>query len=160
EVWLFAQAGLSAPGDERETLAAFFEEAARREVPEPWSDSWCERFHGLARRAREGGSVQPFQRDQAGVNADPLHALAGVLHWRGEGFIRYASAAICGDSKRLQALEPRLRPALEAITGRASLEAFGILRKPRTVAFHGPLRLRSGGESFDFSAFPAPVILS
>jgi hypothetical protein len=160
EAWLFAQIGLTAPRDERETLAAFFEAAARRSVPESRAAAWNDWFLHLARRARDGESVQPFQRDDAASNAELIHALAGILHWQGETFIRYASAAICGNSKRLQTLEPRLRPALEAITGGASLENFGILRKPRTVAFHGPIRLRLGAELFDFTAFPAPVILS
>ncbi len=160
EAWLFAQTGLAAPSDDREALAAFFEEASRRNVSESRAAAWSGWFLHLARRARDGESVQPFLRDDAAANAALLVALTGVLQWQGETFIRYASAAICGDSKRLQALEPRLRPALEAITGSGSLENFGILRKPRTVAFHGPLRLRLGGAPFDFSAFPAPVILS
>src|SRR5690606_34303221 len=129
-------------------------------IPANWSAPWQNWFRELARRAHDGESVQPFKRDDPADNAALLQALAGVLNWQGESLIRYASAMICGDSKRLQTLGPRLRPALEAVTGHSSLEAFGILRKPRSVTFHGPLVLHLGDATLDYSSLPAPGGLS
>jgi hypothetical protein len=40
------------------------------------------------------------------------------------------------------------------------LEAFGIFHKPRSVMFHGPLVLKSGEETTDFSSLPGPITLS
>jgi hypothetical protein len=160
EEWLFSHTGLAAPSDKRTTLAAFFEEAASRPVPDTWQLAWKNWFSELSQRARNGLTIQPFKQDDPAGNAELVNALSGILLWQGEALVRYASASICGDSKRLQALEPRLRVALAEITGQASLESFGIFRKPRSVTFHGPLVLQLGGTKFDFSVFPAPVTLS
>jgi hypothetical protein len=160
EEWLFSHTGLAAPSDKRTTLAAFFEEAASRPVPDTWQHAWKNWFSELSQRARNGLTIQPFKQDDPAGNGELVNALSGILLWQGEALVRYASASICGDSKRLQALEPRLRVALAEITGQASLESFGIFRKPRSVTFHGPLVLQLGGTAFDFSVFPAPVTLS
>lgn len=91
-----------------------------------------------------------------------LTALLGVIHWQDESLIRFASSLICGDSKRLEALESRLLLALRAIQGDdgITLEDRGILKKPRTLAFHGPLVLRFGNELVDFAPMPGPSSIS
>jgi len=160
EEWLFSQAGLAAPSDKRIALAAFFEEAASHSIPDIWQNAWKSWYSALSERARDGLTILPFKHDDPAGNAEVVKVLSGILHWKGEALVRYASVSICGDSKRLQALEPRLCVALAAITGQASLESFGIFRKPRSVTFHGPLVLQLGGTTFDFSAFPAPITLS
>jgi hypothetical protein len=104
-----------------------------------------------------GASLQPFSKTG---NHELMDALTGVLNWQGESLIRYASARICGDSKRLQALESKLVMALGEITGERSLEAFGILHKPRSVNLHGPLVLEIGNSCIDFSALPGTYTLS
>jgi hypothetical protein len=104
-----------------------------------------------------GASLQPFSKTG---NHELMDALTGVLNWQGESLIRYASARICGDSKKLQALESRLVTALGEITGERSLEAFGILHKPRSVNLHGPLVLEIGDSCIDFSALPGTYTLS
>ncbi|MFT6240129.1 MAG: hypothetical protein ACJAQT_002216 [Akkermansiaceae bacterium] len=157
ETWLFSKCGGIAPTSEREELASFFKHAACRTVPEKWITAWKEWCEALASRASAGASVQPFSKTE---NDELLDALAGVLNWQGDSLIRYASAQICGDSKRLQALEGRLAKALSEITGEVSLEAFGIFHKPRSVMFHGPLVLKSGEETTDFSSLPGPITLS
>lgn len=160
EAWLFEQIGNPAPSASRQELAAFLASARDASVASPWQERWHAWFDDLAQRAVSGESIQPFKRDDEPGNSALLTALKGVLDWQGEALIRYASASICGDSKSLQALEPRLRPALEAITGHASLEAFGIHRKPRSVHCHGPLVLALPAASHDFSTLPGPYSLT
>lgn len=160
EAWLFAAGGLPSPATRREALAAEFEAAAALAVPARWSATWRDWCAALARRARDGGSVQPFKRGDAVGNAELLEAISGVLNWQGESLVRYASAVICGDSKRLQALTPRLLGALVAITGADSLECFGILQKPRAVMLQGSLDVTIGSQTVDLSALPGPLSLS
>lgn len=160
EVWLFQQIGATSPTAHRSELAKAFREMAERTVPEQWQQTWTGWFRQLSQAALDGHSVQPFQRDDSAGNEVLVNALIGILNWQGPSLIRYASTAICGDSKQLQKLEPRLRPALQAITGGDALEDFGILRKPRFVTFHGALAIRTADRSTDFSMFAGPIALS
>jgi hypothetical protein len=157
EEWLFSKIGRTNPTREREELALYFEQCAERSIPEKWRTAWKDWCASLASRAMSGASLQPFSKTG---NHELMDALTGVLNWQGESLIRYASARICGDSKRLQALESRLVMALGEITGERSLEAFGILHKPRSVNLHGPLVLEIGGSRIDFSALPGTYTLS
>ena len=159
EAWLFAQLHEPSPTARREALAASFREIAGQTVPAAWQAGWSRYFEALAESTLTGASIQPFSADSS-ANETLTTALIGILHWHGPSLIRYASAAICGDSKQLQKLEPRLRPALAAITGRESLEDFGILRKPRAVTFHGPLVLHHDDRVTDLSTMPGPVSLT
>lgn len=160
EAWLFAAVGLPSPAEEREALGRVFEDAALIAVPcgDAWR-AWCE---ALAGRARGGASVAPFKRDDPAGNRILLEALAGVLNWREESLVRYASAVICRDSKALENLRPRLLTALREITGReeVSLEDFGISDKPRSVLIHGPLVLESAEGRIDFGVLAGPVSVS
>ncbi len=157
EEWLFSKIGKTNPTREREELARFFEQCAERGIPEKWATAWKDWCASLASRAMSGASLQPFSKTG---DHELMDALTGVLNWQGESLIRYASARICGDSKKLQALESRLVTALGEITGERSLEAFGILHKPRSVNLHGPLVLEIGGSRIDFSALPGTYTLS
>jgi hypothetical protein len=159
EAWLFQQIHEPSPTAQREAIAASFREMAGKTVPAKWQAGWLNYFQTLAEAAANGTSIQPFQSDPA-ANEILTTTLTGILHWRGPSLIRYASTAICGDSKQLQKLEPRLRVALAAITGRESLEDFGILRKPRAVTFHGPLRIHHDAHETDFSTMSGPVALT
>jgi hypothetical protein len=160
EAWLFGVLGLLSPTDERDALGEFLMRAAGMAVPcgEAWR-SWCE---SLAARARDGSSVGPFRRDDPAGNRSLLDTLVGVLNWREESLVRYASAVICRDSKALESLRPRLLAALREITGReeASLEDFGISDKPRSVLIHGPLVLQLPDGSIDFGLLAGPVSVS
>lgn len=157
EEWLFSKIGRTNPTRERDELARYFRECAGRNIPEKWLPAWQDWCASLASRALSGASLQPFPKTG---HEDLMDALTGVLNWQGESLIRYASARICGDSKRLQALESRLVMALGEITGECSLEAFGILHKPRSANLHGPLVLEIGGSRIDFSALPGTYTLS
>ena len=160
EAWLFEVLGLLSPTDERDALGEFLMRAAGMVVPcgEAWR-SWCE---SLAARARDGSSVGPFRRDDPAGNRSLLDALVGVLSWREESLVRYASAVICRDSKALESLRPRLLAALREITGReeVSLENYGISDKPRSVLIHGPLVLQLPDGSIDFGLLAGPVSVS
>jgi hypothetical protein len=160
EAWLFGVLGLLSPTEERDALGEFFERAAGMAVPcgEAWR-SWCE---SLAARTRDGSSVGPFKRDDPAGNRSLLDALVGVLNWREESLVRYASAVICRDSKALESLRPRLLAALREITGReeVSLEDYGISDKPRSVLMHGSLVLELAGGRIDFGALAGPVSVS
>ena len=160
EEWLFQQIGDTSPEESRRKLAEYFIQSEARPVPAKWRHAWSSWFSKLAELSLRGESVQPFRRDDHDGNHALTDAIAGILDWQGPSLVRYASSAICGDSKQLQILEPRLRVALEAITGSSSLEDFGIHRKPRAITFHGPLSLVIGSTGFDFAPFPAPVTLS
>ena len=157
EQWLFRQIGKASPTEQRSELSSYFQEMAIIPVPDCWQQAWHDWFHRLSELAINGGSVKPFRRDDSAGNHALVNTLVGVLNWQGPTLIRYASTAICGDSKILQQLEPRLRIGLAAITGSDALDDFGILRKPRFVTFHGPLILCIGDKETDFSMFPGSV---
>ena len=160
EDWLFSRVGQVAPASCHQQLADFFQAASEAVVPTAFAADWKTWCAGMAAKALAGGSILPFDRDASGGNHGLLQALTGVLNWQEESLIRHASAVICGNSKRLQRLESRLSDPLAQITGHSSFDAFGILKKPRTLTFHGPLVLRIRGQLLDFSPLPGPVSLS
>lgn len=123
ESWLFAATRLASPTDERKQLASFFQGATEIRVPEKHSAGWNAWCEALSHSALDGRPVSPFKRDDTEGNATLLDALLGVLNWRDESLIRYASAMICRDSKALENLRPRLVSALREITGRAETDA-------------------------------------
>jgi len=162
ETWLFDRIGDLPPAAAREAVAGAFREAADLPVPEVEREAWRKWLHELAEAAMEGGSVVPFSRDDAGGNREILGILAGILAWPHESLIRYASSRLCGDSKALQRLRPRLEAALQGLRGRAGggLDDFGIREVPRSVLLHGPLRLRFGGAVTDLGLLSGPVRIS
>ena len=162
ESWLFERIGESAPRERRENLAEFFNSMVDQPVPEHWQDDWRKWCGMLEEAARIHGVVQPFKRDDPEGNQVFLGALLGVIRWQGDSLIRFASSVICGNSKTLENLESRLIAALRSIRNdnAVTLEDFGILRKPRTLTFHGPLVLKLGGGNVDFSPLPGPCRIS
>lgn len=160
ESWLFSQLSELSPSEQRAQLATFFQEMAANPPCSRWHDTWIMWLLDLAKKALLGESVQPFRRNDAEGNRQLIDVLSRLLVWSTPCLIRYASVAICGDSKALQRWEPRLRPALLAITGRDSLESFGIMPKPRFVTFHGPLLWQRKDQSCDFSVMVGPVTLA
>ncbi len=162
EIWLFDHVGKSSPSARRGELAAFFREAGAQSVPEEWHNDWHAWCGSLEDSAIAGRSVHPFKREDPDGNSGFLAVLLGVIHWQGESLIRFASSAICGDSKTLEYLESRLVSALQSIRGDSSisLEQVGILRKPRTLTFHGPMLLRYASGFVDFKPLPGPSRIS
>jgi hypothetical protein len=162
EAWLFCATGWTSPTEERKELAAFFQEAADYSIPEKYSSTWKAWCSTLVELALNGGSIAPFNRDDRNGNATLLRALSGILNWKDESLIRYASSVICRDSKALQTLSPRLLAALRAITRQETiaLEDFGITETPRAVFIHGPLALELAGGRIDFGLLSGPVAIS
>ena len=160
EDWLFQRLGQRTPTAQRSELAAWFRaQFLATTAPHPGWQAW---LLDLAERAQAGKSVLPFERDAPALNAELLRVTAAVLTWPEESLIRYASAIICGDSKRLQALEARLLIALRAITGEpaTTLETFQILQAPRSVTLHGPLVLDLPDGTLDLGLLGGPVAIS
>lgn len=159
EEWLFSVTGQASPNGQREVLSQFFREAISKAPDTVGWDTWLE---GLAVRALDGGSVQPFKRDDEPGNSFLLEVLLGVLSWKTESLVRYASMVLCRDSKELERLRPRLVTALREITGRgdASLEDYGISDVPRSVWLHGPLALGLPGGVLDLGLLSGPVAIS
>lgn len=159
EDWLFHGLGQPAPSARRTGLAAFFREHAAACDPHP---GWRDWLLALSESALSGKTVLPFERDDMAFNGELLRVTAGVLTWKDESLIRYASAVICGDSKRLEALQARLLQALRAVTGdsETSLESFQILQTPRSVLMHGPLALDLPGGALDLGLLAGPVSVS
>lgn len=162
EMWLFEKLVTDSPSGQRSGLASFFNLMATASVPEEWSEKWRSWSRLLETQALTQGNVQPFKRNDPAGNDDFLNALLGVIRWREESLIRFASRVICGDSKRLENLEGRLLFALQSISGDGgmTLEDCGILKKPRTLAFHGPLVLKLGNDVVDFTPLPGPSSIS
>lgn len=160
EDWLFGRLGRDSPSLVRASLVRFFTEAAAAAVPDRWQTTWENWFLSLAAKASMGVPVPPFRRADPQGNTQLLNALIGVLSWGEPTTIRYASAALLGDSKLLQSLETRIGMALEAITGDASLEARGIFPKPRRVGVYGPLRIGDADACIDLGRFSAPIWLA
>lgn len=157
EAWLFERIGQTSPSTRRTELAAFFQQHA--DAPHP---GWREWLQNLAAAALSGKNISPFERDDSALNAELLRVIAAVLTWREESLIRFASSVICGNSKRLKILEPRLLQALRAVTGNpeVTLETYQILEKPRSVLIHGPLVLDLPGGPLDLGLLTGPVSIS
>jgi len=162
EAYLFQLVGHAMPRAQRDELAEFFRSAIDQSVPECHREGWGTWFVSLATAAHSGASVQPFFRDDDSANVAMLSALLGVMNWRGESLIRYASVQITGNSKSLEILRPRLESALQAITRSedTSLETFGILKTPRSVLLSGPLTLHLPNARLDLAHLDGPFTLS
>lgn len=159
---VFALLAEKSPTREREDWQAHFRLAAAFAVPEPWSASWRDWCLSRAEAAGRGQIQPPFNRKEEAEGRELLRLLAGILSWRGESLIRFASCVLCGESKRLEQWSAKLETALTQITGgaAATLEAHGILHIPRTVLAHGPLRLEFAEGTLDLGLLHAPVWLS
>lgn len=162
ESWLFASIGMRSPSEERQALADWLTGASSIALPETHLEGWTAWLDSLASQALAGNTIQPFRRGDEKGNLILLEALEGILAWQGESSTRYASVRICGDSKALETLRPRLLKALSAITGREgiSLEDFGITDAPRLTLVHGPLLLKMPEGTVDFGLLSGPAGIS
>jgi hypothetical protein len=158
EAWLFQYLGQPSPTQERRQLASVFAEAQNAALPERWQTAWQPWCSALANKAECGDSIAPFQRSDLAATRELLQVLVRVLNWQGQSLIRFASCVICGNSKRLETLRPRLEQALTQLSADSvtSLEDLGLLEKPRQVLLHGPLRLGD----LDLAALRGPFSLS
>lgn len=128
------------------------------EIRAEW-EMWCDQ---LATDAAVGAVKSPFRWKELESGEELLRILSGALNWPGESLIRFASCVLCGDSKRLEMLAPRLGEALNQLScGRLNnLEDLGLLRIPRVVLVHGPLELRLPVGVLDIGILQAPIWIS
>lgn len=155
---LFAAIGSDSPTRRRARVAQVFADAARADVPANWSDAWvdfCNR-HRIA--AETGASVHPFSREHPEEAREILILLPRVLAWESESLTRFASTVLCGDSKRLEQLAPKLDVCLRHITNDqiATLADLGILPNERTLLVHGPLRFAFDNGVLDLQVLRHP----
>ncbi|MCX6857170.1 MAG: DUF2220 family protein [Verrucomicrobia bacterium] len=148
EEWLFQYVREPSPTEERQKLALLFQSFRETALPAEW-------IAKLSHQALNGGSVEPFKREDLEGNRELLTILIRVLEWKGVSLIRFASCVICHDSKRLEQLKSRLETALSQICGK-TFEDLGLLEKPRQVLLHGPLCL----DSLDFASLRGPISIS
>lgn len=161
EAW-YEHLDLPSPFRRREELARQFATAAAAAVPEAWRASWMTWCEGMSAAALAGRAIAPLARDDAAGNAELLELALRLLGWEGESLLRFASCVLCGNSKRLEALSPKLGQMLDQVTGGKlkSLESLGIIENPRSVLCHGPLRLKTQGGWVDLGQLAGPVRLS
>ena len=159
EEWLFYKIGQQPPSLARKELTAFFLGRSMDAVAHAGWRPWLERLSAMA---LAGKSVLPFERGDMVLNAELLRVTAAILTWPEESLIRYASAVICRDSKRLEVLQARLLQALRAITGDPATDFgnFQILQAPRSVLIHGPLALELSGGTLDLGLLEGPSTIS
>ena len=162
EQWLFDQIDETSPSHQRQLLAATFDKALAAHTPYPIHQrAWASYVATLSDRTLKGESITPFHKDSIEKTEELLQATSAILSWTGDSLIRYASAQICGNSKRLQTLEKPLTSILCNLLGKeVTLSDFGIHQKPRQVMFHGPLKLQLGDVIMDFTPLSGATTLS
>lgn len=159
---LFERLKLEHPHSKRSKLGDLFEEASQWNVPAEWQASWRGYCAKLRAAAVQGNTIAPFSRDSMVENRELLDILKRLLEWKGESLVRFASCVLCGESKRLEALQFNLERALDDMSGGAKkrLDDFGIVETPRTCLIHGPLRLKIGQQWLDLGVLTGPIRLS
>lgn len=150
------------PNTQRTAIAQEFLSAQRLVVPAEWTDRWITTTQAWAQAATLGEPIAPFSKTDPAHNREVLQLIPRLLGWRNESLLRFASCVLCGNSKRLETLSPKLNAILHQITlGQIqSLEDLGILPNPRFVLVHGPLLLHIGPHKLDLSALRAAFRLS
>jgi hypothetical protein len=157
-----AAIGQEAPGARRAAFADALRLHAAANLPDRFRTPWrafCER---AAEAVCQGDAVRGLDPDEPANGLELLDLAAKLLAWEGESYLRFASAMLCGDSKRLGHLQARLEPLLCAATGGTirSLADLGITESGGGCWIHGPATLRTRRGSLDLRAAELPVHLS
>lgn len=157
----FGWLGQTHPEVERRELAVLFLQAEASRVPAQFESGWMEFCRGMADAAESGASVKPFDRGRPEQTRLILDSLPRILAWPGESLVRFASAVLFGDSKRLETLRPRIESCLTRICRKtpATLADFGILENERSFLLHGPLRLTFPDGELNAGLLQKPVRL-
>ena len=157
----FGWLGQTDPEVERKELGSLFRRAKAANVPEQFQLEWLEFCRCMTDSAESGASVQPFDRCQREQTQLILDSLPRILAWPGESLVRFASAVLFGDSKKLEALRPRIESCLTRICRRTptTLADFGILENERSFLLHGSLRLTFPNGELNAGLLQKPVRL-
>ena len=159
---LFTRIGRVSPTAERESWCALFVEAARWSVPAKYVASWQKFCQCRAEDAACGRGWQPLQRRKRKRAHTQLGIVARLLAWSHPALLRTVSAQLAGNSKYLERCPAALQTLLaEASAGAVkSFADLGISDNPRSVTFHGPLRLQLDGHWTDYAAHAGSTSLS
>lgn len=176
EARLFAKLGLPSPAQQRQQLAAVFEQATEyaSALPESRGHAWAAFCRDRAAAALSGASLHPLDRDNVDEIREILALLPRLLAWEGESMIRFASHELCRNSKRLEQLRSKLEASLGRIAdfespsvetpGSASsprlprtLSDLGITENERSCLLHGPLLMEFDTGTLDLGLFSAAV---
>jgi len=154
--------GQEPPGARRAAFAEALRLRAIVPVPDRFRTAWrtfCER---AADSVTRGEAVRGLDPDDPARSLELLDLAGKLLAWEGESYQRFASAILCGDSKRLGTLQPRLELLLDAASEGAirSLADLGISESGGGCWVHGPAILRTRRGSLDLRAAELPVHLS
>ena len=162
EAALFARIGRVSPTAERAAWAALFIEAANWIVPEKHASSWRAFCQRRAETAVRGEGWPPFQKRKRKRARTQLDLAARLLAWAHPALLRTVSAQLAGSSKYFERCPATLQALLAEASGGAvrTFADLGITDNPRSVTFHGPVRLRLGGVWTDYSAHAGASSLS
>lgn len=162
EAALFARIGRVSPTAEREAWAALFIEAAGWSVPEKYAAVWRAFCQRRAEAAARGEGWPPFQKRKRKRARTQLGIVAALLAWPHPALLRAVSSRIAPNSKYLGCCPATLQTLLAEASGGAvrSLTDLGISDNPRSVTFHGPVRVRLGGVRTDYAAHAGASSLS
>ena len=159
---LFARIGRVSPTAERESWCALFAEAASWSVPAKYQASWQTFCQRRAEGASRGAGWQPFQSRKRKRAHTQLGILARLLAWGHPALMRTVSAQLAGNSKYLERSTAALHTLLEQASAGAvkSFADLGIADNPRTVTFHGPVRIQLDGLWTDYATHAGATALS
>ena len=162
EAALFARIGRVSPTAEREAWAALFIEAADWSVPEKYAAAWRAFCQRRAAAAVRGEGWPPFQKRKRKRARTQLGIVAALLAWPHPALLRTVSAQLAGNSKYFESCHATIQTLLAEASGGAvsTFAALGISDNPRSVTFHGPVRVRLGGVWTDYAAHAGASSLS
>ncbi|MEX1118760.1 MAG: Wadjet anti-phage system protein JetD domain-containing protein [Terrimicrobiaceae bacterium] len=146
----------------RHRLADLFLEMQSLEIPQTHREHWLGYCQRSSQALRAGKRVPPFDPHALELARTLLESSAKLLNWGGESYLRFASCALFGDSKRLEKMQPALERILhDATKGDCRcLADLGITEAGAGFWIHGPGVLRNPRGSMDFGVLDLPVHVS
>ncbi len=153
---------MAAPGSLRIRLTDQFLEMQSAAVPEKYQSQWVGYCQSAAQTILSGGRVAPYDSGRTEEARILLESAVELLNWQGESYLRFASCAIFGESKRLEKCQASLERILtEATDGALScLEDLGITETGGGCWVHGPGVLVTARGRMDFGVLDLPVHVS
>ncbi len=154
--------GQTGPESQRRSFAEMLLARSETGAPPTFLREWrlfCKRS---ADEALCGRSIAPLDSSDISLSAELLEVTAKLLAWEGESYLRFASCVVCGDSKRLGQLQPRIERLLDQITGNKirTLADLGITETGGGCWVHGPGILISNRGEIDLAALNLPAHFS